>query len=141
MECNSILSSIHAMPLVEGPIPITAESYPFCDMMHSRVPLDVTKYDYIEEEYSFQEKPIYDAEDGELKAFNSDINYKTRVIVRKPKSKEKFSRRVYFDILNATQNYDIEDLLAQDISMVYGKWPWVYRNNFKTNKCSESKEF
>ena len=51
MECNSILSSIHAMPLVEGPIPITAESYPFCDMMHSRVPLDVTKYDYIEEEY------------------------------------------------------------------------------------------
>ena len=111
MECNSILSSIHAMPLVEGPIPITAESYPFCDMMHSRVPLDVTKYDYIEEEYFVSGKAnIYDDEDGELKVFNSDINYKTRVIVRKPKSKEKFSGRVYFDILNATQNYDIEDL-------------------------------
>ena len=48
---DEIKKSFSSIPQVEGPIPVTETSYPFCAMKHSRVPLDVADYHYIEEEY------------------------------------------------------------------------------------------
>lgn len=109
---NKITESLNRMPTVEGPIPITESSYPFNDMLHSRVPLDVMKYGFVEEEYFIGGYAnIYDVDDKQnVVIAKKDLPYKTRLLVRKPQNLSKFSGRVYFDIMNATQNYDIEDL-------------------------------
>ena len=44
---DEIKKSFSSIPQVEGPIPVTETSYPFCAMKHSRVPLDVADYHYI----------------------------------------------------------------------------------------------
>lgn len=109
---QAIQRSMTSIPLVEGPIPISDTSYPFCAMAYSRIPLDVRDYGYTEEEYFISNTVnIYDADDNDLPVIIKEgIKYKNRILVRKPEDKKKFSGRVYIDILNATQNYDIEDL-------------------------------
>lgn len=100
------------IPEVEGPVPVTADSHPFCAMEYSRTPLVVEDYGYREEEYFISGLAnVYDADEcGKLLIKQSGLPYKTRLLVRYPEDKTKFSGRVYVDILNATQNYDIEDL-------------------------------
>lgn len=103
--------SLHAMPRIEGPIPASAGSVPFCAMQNSRRPVDLQKYGYIEEEFFVGGAAnVYQETDGGLGLVHEAVPYKTRLIVRRPADPSKFSGRVYFDILNATQNYDIEDL-------------------------------
>ncbi len=107
-----ISKAMYRLPVVEGPIAVSEQSYPFCDMLHSRVPLNVEDYGYTEEEYFISGKAnVYDEEsNGELTLYASDLDYKTRILVRKPADLARFTGRVYFDIMNATQKYDIEDL-------------------------------
>ena len=104
--------SAHLIPQVEGPIKVTEKSHPFCAMKYSREPLDLKEFGYIEEEYFIQgQANVYD-EDGEdnIHLYKEGVNYKNRIIIRRPENSKKFSGRVYMDILNATQRYDIEDL-------------------------------
>lgn len=107
-----IRNSIQYIPRVEGPIEVTPDSYPFCAMNHSRVPLDVADYGYLEEEYFLSGKAnVYDVDANDnLVIKKAALPYKNRILVRRPVKPEKFSGRVYVDILNATQCYDIEDL-------------------------------
>lgn len=107
-----IKKTINSIPVVEGPIPVTDTSYPFCSMMHSRIPLDLEQYGYAEEEYFLSGYAnIYDiTNDDCLTIVKEDVPYKNRILVRYPRDKKKASGRVYVDILNATQGYDIEDL-------------------------------
>ncbi len=112
MTDGRISRSLHALPALEGPIPVTANSHPFCAMDHSIKPLDVSQYGYLEEEYFVSgEANVYEP-DGEdrPRIARAALPYKTRLLVRRPADPARFSGRVYFDILNATQNYDIEDL-------------------------------
>ncbi len=39
------------VPKFTGPIPVTADSYPFLDAGHSLVPYDLAKYGYVEQEF------------------------------------------------------------------------------------------
>jgi len=98
--------------LVEGPIEVTEDSYPFDSMKHCRVPYDLGDLGYCEEEYFISGYAnVYDDDGcGNIVIKKSGLPYKTRVLVRKPLEKEKFSGRVYLDILNATNGYDHEDL-------------------------------
>jgi len=107
-----INESMFKLPIVEGPIAVSDQSYPFCDMLHSRVPLNVNDYGYVEEEYFISGTAnVYDeGPDSELDLYAAALKYKTRILVRKPVDISKFTGRVYFDIMNATQKYDIEDL-------------------------------
>jgi hypothetical protein len=109
---SEIQKTICRLPDVEGPIPFTESSYPFCAMSHSRTPLRLEAYGYIEEEFFLSGKAnVYDADaNDDLTLVHAELPYKNRILVRRPADKARFSGRVYVDILNATQGYDIEDL-------------------------------
>lgn len=110
--------------LVEGPIEVTEDSYPFDSMKHCRVPYDLGELGYCEEEYFISGfANVYDEDDsGNMIIKRSGLPYKTRVLVRKPLEREKFSGRVYLDILNETNGYDHEDLWTRiyDWCVKYG---------------------
>ena len=107
-----ITAAMHEIPEITGPIPVTEKSHPFCAMKYSRVPLDVEEYGYVEEEYFVSGRAnVYDTDDKrEVFIDGAPLTFKTRILVRKPKKASDFSGRIYFDIMNATQGYDIEDL-------------------------------
>lgn len=113
MNINALIHNmIGQLPEAEGPIPVTKDSYPFCAMDHSRIPLNVQEYGYTEEEFFLSGMAnVYDADENDQLVLKKANNpYKNRILVRRPANKKDFSGRVYIDILNATQCYDIEDL-------------------------------
>ena len=112
MDIESIIErTIQDVPIIEGPVPVTLSSHPFCAMSHSRTPLDLNEYGYQEEEFFLTGRAnVYDADsDDRPVLYKQGLPYKNRIIVRRPGDKSQFSGRVYVDILNATQGYDIED--------------------------------
>ncbi|HOO27832.1 MAG TPA: alpha/beta hydrolase domain-containing protein, partial [Lachnospiraceae bacterium] len=113
MNISAIINeSIKQLPSVEGPIPVTEESHPFCSMQYCREPFDLQKYDYIEEEFFLSGTAnVYETNKNDMPVLKKQaLPYKNRILVRRPSKPENFSGRVYLDILNATQGYDIEDL-------------------------------
>ncbi|MGN0354691.1 MAG: alpha/beta hydrolase domain-containing protein [Muricoprocola sp.] len=94
-----------------GPVPVEDDSVPFGTMMHSRVPMDLIQYGYTEQEYFVTgNAAVYDRKSGKLEMICEPKPYCNRIIVRRPIKKKDFSGRVYVDILNATNNFDFEDL-------------------------------
>lgn len=108
---EKILASVRALPAVEGPIPVTETSHPYCAMKYSRCHMDLADYGYIEEEYFLSGTAnVYDAdENGEMYIKHEALPYKNRILVRRPKDLSRYSGRVLMDILNASSGYDIED--------------------------------
>ncbi|VEI12776.1 alpha/beta hydrolase domain-containing protein [Trueperella bialowiezensis] len=106
---QTVLESIRQVPEVDGPIPVTATSHPFCSMAHAKQPLDLAAAGYTEEEYFISGTAnVYEGQ-SELAVKYREQPYTTRIMVRKPAA-EKFSGRVYIDIYNASNGYDIEDV-------------------------------
>ena len=92
-------------------VPVTECSVPFGTMKHSRVPMDLAEYGYVEEEFFVTGKAaVYKREKDLLDIEQQPSYYKNRILVRRPVRSEQFSGRVYVDILNATNNFDFEDL-------------------------------
>ena len=107
------LSSLHAaalIPDVTGPIPVTADSYPFGAANHSTVPQDLSKFGYVEEEYFVSGLAnVYDFDnDGKVIVKASDAPYTTRILVRRPASPNEFSGTVVVELLNPTARYDLD---------------------------------
>lgn len=92
-----------------GPIPNKGNSHLFSANFTVREPLDLEKYDFVEEEYFFEGKAnVYDLNSKrEVYIKEERLPYCTRLIVRRPK--KNFSDRCYIDIMNASNGYDIED--------------------------------
>ena len=111
-NASEIYDVINKLPAVEGPVAVTENSHPFCAMKYSREPLDVADYGYVEEEFFLTGVAnVYDVDEKDMPVVaKKELPYKNRILVRRPTSEEKFSGRVYVDIMNATQGYDIEDL-------------------------------
>ena len=108
---EQIFHSITMEPNIEGPITVTEQSYPFCSMAHTREPLDLKKYGYVEEEYFLSGNVNLYQEDGDsMYVKEKNLPYKNRIMIRKPENKENFSGRVFIDIYNASNGYDIEDV-------------------------------
>jgi hypothetical protein len=107
-----IHSSIRSIPEAEGPIPVTPVSHPFCAMRYSRMPMEPDDFKYEELEFFLKGKAnIYGADEKDYPYIKkTGIPYKNRIVLRRPRDMDVFSGRVYVDILNATQGYDIEDL-------------------------------
>jgi hypothetical protein len=107
------LSSLHAaalIPNVAGPIPVTADSYPFGAANHSTVPQDLSRFGYVEEEYLVRGLAnVYDFDnDGKITVKAAGAPYTTRILVRRPASPNEFSGTVIVELLNPTARYDLD---------------------------------
>jgi hypothetical protein len=107
------LSSLNAaapIPNVTGPLLVTADSYPFNAANHSAVPQDLSKFDYVEEEYFVSGlSNIYDFDgDGKIIVKVADAPYTTRMLVRRPASPNEFSGTIIVELLNPTAMYDLD---------------------------------
>src|SRR5260370_34218933 len=81
-----------AVPKFNGPIPVTADSYPFMDAAHSLVPFDLAKYGYVEQEFIVSGTANVDdwAADGSLSVKAEKGTYGARILVRRPAHRSKF---------------------------------------------------
>ncbi|AKK11725.1 alpha/beta hydrolase domain-containing protein [Corynebacterium uterequi] len=94
-------------PIVTGPLPVTATSYPFSTAARSRRPLDLSRFGFVEEEYLITgDAGVYERRDDAVERIDLEP-YVTRVLVRRPQ--EQPSGTVWMSVLNASQGYDIED--------------------------------
>lgn len=108
---EQIHQSITSTPIVEGPISVTENSHPFCSSQHTREPLDLNEWGYTEEEYFLSgHANVYEEAGDSMKVKHTALPYKNRIMVRKPEESNHFSGRVYIDIYNASNGYDIEDI-------------------------------
>jgi hypothetical protein len=96
------------VPKFTGPIPVTADSYPFMDAAHSLVPFDLSKYGYVEQEFIVSGTAnVYDwAGDGSLSVKTPNAPYATRILVRRPANASKFSGAVLVEPMGAVRRFD-----------------------------------
>jgi hypothetical protein len=97
------------VPKVTGPLPVSAESYPFGAADHTRVPEDLKKIGYVEEEFLVSGTAnVYDwPEPGPAVVRTPNAPYTTRVIVRRPANRAKFSGVVAVEMLNPSNLFDL----------------------------------
>jgi len=95
---------------VTGPIEITLESYPFNAADHSTIPQDLTAFGYIEEEYFISGKAnVYDYDsNGNVIVRTPEAPYTTRIHIRRPLDKTKFSGNVIVELNNPTALHDLD---------------------------------
>ena len=81
------------VPTVEGPLPVSAESYPFGAADHEMVPEDLSKVGYVEEEYLVSGTAnVYSwPAPGPAVVRTSGAPYTTRMLVRRPANSARFS--------------------------------------------------
>jgi hypothetical protein len=98
-----------AVPDVVGPLPVTAESYPFGAADHEMVPEDLGKVGYVEEEYLVSGKAnVYDwPAPGPAVVRTANAPYTTRVLVRRPAKRTKLSGNVVVEMLNPSNLFDL----------------------------------
>ena len=96
------------VPKFTGPIPVTADSYPFLAAEHSMVPFDLAKYGYVEQEFIVSGTAnVYDwAADGSLTVKSEKVPYGARILVRRPANASKFSGAVVVEPLGAARRFD-----------------------------------
>jgi hypothetical protein len=98
------------LPQVEGPIPVTDDSHIWNGAAWQWVPIDLSKYGYVEDEYyASGNANVYQAipySDYKTEVLRSGP-YTTRITVRRPKNMRRdFSGRVAVEIINMTAGYD-----------------------------------
>jgi Alpha/beta hydrolase domain len=101
------------LPSVEGPVAVTADSYPFNAVRHNRTPLRIGSVGYVEEEYLIGGSAnVYDwPADGSLTTLAAGP-YKTRILIRRPARPWKSSGRVVIEMLNPTSLHDLDIIWA-----------------------------
>jgi Alpha/beta hydrolase domain len=97
------------LPQIEGPIPVTDSSHIWNGAAWQWVPIDLSKYGYVEEEYYVSGRSnVYEAipySDYKVKSLRSGP-YTTRITVRRPENMKRFSGRVAVEIINMASYYD-----------------------------------
>jgi hypothetical protein len=94
---------------VLGPIPVTDESNPFGAADHTRSPQDLAKMGYVEEEYFFSGLAnVYDwAAAGPAVVRTPNAPYTTRVLIRRPAKRGRFSGNAVAEMLNPSNRMDL----------------------------------
>jgi hypothetical protein len=97
------------IPHVTGPLPVSATSYPFGAADHQLVPQDLADNGYVEEEYLVSGKAnVYDwPAPGPAVVRTPDAPYTTRVLVRRPAQRARFSGNVVVEMLNPSNLFDL----------------------------------
>jgi hypothetical protein len=96
-------------PRVTGPLPVSAESYPFGAADHEMVPEDLRRHGYVEEEYLVSGKAnVYSwPAPGPAVVRSADAPYSTRMLVRRPAKRSHFSGNVVVELLNPSNLFDL----------------------------------
>ena len=91
---------------ITGPIPVTADSYPF--LGRTLNPIDFKKGGYVEQEFFVSGSAnVYDwLADGTLQTKAKDAPYTTRVLVRRPANASRFSGNVVVESYMTARRYD-----------------------------------
>ena len=95
-------------PVVEM-LPVTPESFPLNMASHQEDPIELTAFDYVEEEYLVSGTAnVYAWKDttGRCAVRSEDCPYCTRVIVRKPRNPGKFSGNVMVEMMHGGMGID-----------------------------------
>jgi hypothetical protein len=97
------------VPKVIGPLAVTTTSYPFGAADHTMVPQDLQRLGYVEEEFLISGTAnVYDwPEPGRVSVRVADAPYTTRVLVRRPMSRSRFSGNVAVEMLNPSNRFDL----------------------------------
>ncbi|RFU24609.1 hypothetical protein B7463_g11724, partial [Scytalidium lignicola] len=105
----SSLTTVAALPSVEGPITGGSRGYPFCTYLGN-----ITELGYVEEEYFISgEATRYNVignftVDGHWTLTPNDtLPYKTRILVRRPINARKFNGDVILEWINVSGGYDL----------------------------------
>ncbi len=100
--------AVTPIPTVVGPIPVTADSYPFMAANRTQAPVDLAKLGYVEEEFFVSGTAnVYDwPAPGELRVKTANAPYATRILVRRPADPARFSGNVMVEALNTSRRYD-----------------------------------
>src|ERR1700733_828913 len=100
--------SATSVPKLTGPIPVTADSFPFLGANRAFQPLDLKKAGYVEEEFIVSGTAnVYDwAPDGSLTVKNANAPYSTRILVRRPADRARFSGHAVVELLNPARRFD-----------------------------------
>jgi hypothetical protein len=93
----------------EGPLPVSAASYPFGAADHTRTPSDLKAVGYVEEEFLFSGLAnVYDwPEPGPAMVRTANAPYTTRVLIRRPADRAHFSGTVIVEMLNPSNLFDL----------------------------------
>lgn len=93
----------------EGPQSVSVQSYPFGAADHTRTPTDLSKVGYAEEEFLFSGSAnVYEwAEPGPAVVRTPDVPYTTRVLVRRPAARARFSGTIVVEMLNPSNLFDL----------------------------------
>src|SRR6267142_6520661 len=96
------------IPTVTGPIPVTADSFPFVPANRSTPLVDLAKIGYVEEEFIVTGTAnVYDwAADGAVTVKTPNAPYGNRILVRRPADPARFSGTVIFEPLFAARRFD-----------------------------------
>lgn len=97
------------IPNVKGPLPVTMTSYPFGAADHELVPEDLKRVGYVEEEFLISRTAnVYDWPTlGPPTVRIANAPYTTRVLVRRPADRAKFSGNVAVEMLNPSNRFDL----------------------------------
>jgi hypothetical protein len=94
---------------VRGPVPVTADSYPFGAADHTRTPENLRKIGYVEEEFIVSGTAnVYDwPAPGPAVVRTGDAPYVTRVLMRRPSTRARFSGTAVVEMLNPSNLFDL----------------------------------
>jgi hypothetical protein len=94
---------------VTGPVPVTAQSWPFGAADHTPAPQDLRRMGYVEEEYFFAGRAnVYDwPEVGPAVVRTPAAPYVTRVLIRRPLNARRFSGNAVVEMLNPSNRVDL----------------------------------
>jgi hypothetical protein len=94
---------------VVGPLPVSADTYPFGAANHTRVPEDLKKVGYVEEEFLVSGAAnVYDwPADGTVRVRTANAPYTTRVLIRRPADRARFSGNAVVEPLNPSNRFDL----------------------------------
>jgi hypothetical protein len=101
-------SGIVRIPKFAGPLPVTADNYPYMAANRTQSPIDLVKFGYVEEEFLFSgQANVYDwTVDGKVTIKTPNAPYATRMLIRRPSDPSRFNGTVIVETLNNARNYD-----------------------------------
>jgi hypothetical protein len=127
------------VPNVRGPVPVTADSYPFMAAHKSTPALDLSKIGYVEEEFVVSgTSNVYDwAADGSVNVKTPSAPYTTRILVRRPVSN--FSGTVIVELLYPARKFDWSMMYVMILVPIYFCIYWQLREQKTAPSPIESK--
>src|SRR5580698_1045946 len=107
IACLAISASATSLPKLTGPVPVTADSFPFLAANRVFQPLDLQKAGYVEEEFIVSGTAnVYDWNaDGSLSVKTANAPYATRILVRRPADRARFSGHAVVELLNPARRF------------------------------------